>query len=230
MPGNTPDDNGSGRDVDTSKNAHTPATAAELDALLDALQLKDERRTGWQLRGVDDPESVAAHSWGIAYLCLALGDKFRADLPDLDTDRALRLAVVHDVAEAETGDVAMREDSTVSTPSPVEKEAAERDAMADLAGPLPDHVREAWEEYEARESPEAILVKELDLVELCLQALFYERRDRYDPGEGDPDAFQEYDDLDEFFATAEARIRTPTGKALVSRIRERYEAATETGE
>ncbi|WP_418284193.1 HD domain-containing protein [Halorubrum sp. DTA46] len=203
--------------------------ASAIDALLDAYALKDERRTGWQLRGVDDPESVAAHTWGVAYLVLTLGDRFRAELPGLDLDRALRLAVVHDVAEAETGDVATRADSTADTPDPTAKETAERDAMADLAGPLPDRVRDAWEAYEARESPEAVLVKECDLLDVCLQAVVYERDGRYDPADGDPDAFREYDDLDEFFATAEPRLRTDTGRALFARLRDRYRAVRDGG-
>jgi putative hydrolase of HD superfamily len=200
-------------------------TEPALDALLDAYALKNERRTGWQLRGVDAPESVAAHAWGVAYLVLTLGDRFREDLPDVDLDRALRLAVVHDVAEAETGDVATRADSTADPADPAAKEAAEREAMADLAGPLPDRVRDAWEAYEARDSPEAVLVKECDLLDVCLQAVIYERDARYDPAAGDPDAFREYDDLDEFFATTEPRLRTETGRALFARLRDRYRAA-----
>jgi len=196
-----------------------------IDALVDAYALKDERRTGWQLRGVDAPESVAAHAWGVAYLVLALGDRFREDLPELDLDRALRLAVVHDVAEAETGDAATRADSTADPPDPAAKEAAEREAMRDLAGPLPDRVRDAWEAYEERDSPEAILAKECDLLDVCLQAVIYERGDRYDPAAGDPDAFREYDDLDEFFATTEPRLRTETGRALFERLYDRYRAA-----
>ncbi|MFC7188035.1 HD domain-containing protein [Halorubrum yunnanense] len=202
-----------------------PEAEPALDALLDAYALKDERRTGWQLRGVDEPESVAAHAWGVAYLVLTLGDRFRGDLPDVDLDRALRLAVVHDVAEAETGDVATRADSTAETVDPDAKEAAEREAMRDLAGPLPDRVRDAWEAYEARDSPAAALVKECDLLDVCLQAVVYERDDRYDPDRGDPDAFREYDDLDEFFATTEPRLRTETGRALFARLRERYRDA-----
>ncbi|OYR38605.1 MULTISPECIES: HD family hydrolase [unclassified Halorubrum] len=208
-----------------------PESDAEpaIDALLDAYALKDERRTGWQLRGVGDPESVAAHAWGVAYLVLALGDRFREDLPGLDLDRALRLAVVHDVAEAETGDVATRADSTADSADPAAKEAAEREAMADLAGPLPDRVRDAWESYEARDSPEAILAKECDLLDVCLQAVIYERGDRYDPADGEPDAFREYDDLDEFFATTEPRLRTDTGRALFARLRNRYRTARDEG-
>jgi len=211
-------------DADDNVDPADDADAA-LDALLDAYALKDERRTGWQLRGVESPESVAAHSWGVAYLVLALGDRFRGDLPGVDRDRALRLAVVHDVAEAETGDVATRADSTASAVDREAKVAAERAAMRDLAGPLPDDVRDAWEAYEARESPEAVLVKECDLLDTCLQAVRYERGDGYDPERGDPDAFREYDDLDEFFATTEPRLRTGAGRALFAAIRERYRAA-----
>ncbi|MFD1571392.1 HD domain-containing protein [Halorubrum laminariae] len=199
-----------------------------LDAVLDAYALKDERRTGWQLRGVDDPESVAAHTWGVAYLVLALGDRFREDLPGVDLDRALRLAVVHDVAEAETGDIATRADSTAEPPDPAAKETAEREVMADLAAPLPDRVRDAWETYEDRQSPEAVLVKECDLLDVCLQAVIYERGDRYDPAAGDPGAFREYDDLDEFFATTEPRLRTETGRDLFERLRERYRSVRDT--
>ncbi|TKX63455.1 HD domain-containing protein [Halorubrum sp. ASP1] len=195
------------------------------DAVLAAYDLKDERRTGWQLRGVDAPKSVAAHSWGVAYLVVTLGDRFREDLPGVDLDRALRLAVVHDVAEAETGDVATRADSTADAVDRGAKAAAEREAMSDLAGPLPERVADAWEAYEARESPEAVLVKECDLLDVCLQALLYERDDRYDPERGEPDAFREYDGLDEFFATAEPRLRTEAGRELFAAVRERYRAA-----
>ncbi|QUO47540.1 HD domain-containing protein [Halorubrum ruber] len=206
------------RDADADRDA-------ALDAVLAAYDLKDERRTGWQLRGVDDPESVAAHSWGVAYLVLALGERFREELPGVDFDRALRLAVVHDVAEAETGDVAARADSTAEGVDREAKVAAEREAMADLAGPLPERVRDAWEAYEARDSPEAVLIKECDLLDTCLQALMYEQDDRYDPERGEPDAFREYDDLDEFFATTEPRLRTEAGRELFAEVRERYRAA-----
>ncbi|WP_096393798.1 HD family hydrolase [Halorubrum trapanicum] len=221
MAGESDDDAGNDdRDADAD-DGHDDA----LDAVLAAYDLKDERRTGWQLRGVDSPESVAAHSWGVAYLVLALGDRFRGDLPNVDLDRTLRLAVVHDAAEAETGDVATRADSTADAVDREAKEATEREAMADLAGPLPERVRDAWEAYEARESPEAVLVKECDLLDTCLQAVIYERGDRYDPARGEPDAFREYDDLDEFFATTEPRLRTEAGRELFATVREQYRAA-----
>ena len=42
------------------------------EQLLHMLQLKDVERTGWVRAGVNKPESVAAHSWGMATLALKL--------------------------------------------------------------------------------------------------------------------------------------------------------------
>ena len=216
-----PSDAGDAADQTDAADPTGPVDSA-VDAVCAAYELKDERRTGWQLRGVDDPESVAAHSWGVAYLVVAFGDRFRDELPGVDLDRALRLAVVHDVAEALTGDVATRADDTADPVDREAKAAAEREAMATLADPLPARIADAFATYEARETPEAVLVKECDLLDTCVQAVVYEREDRYDPATGDPTAFTEYDALDEFFATTEQRLQTDAGRVLFDRLRARY--------
>ena len=216
-----PSDAGDAADQTDAADPTGPVDSA-VDAVCAAYELKDERRTGWQLRGVDDPESVAAHSWGVAYLVVAFGDRFRDELPGVDLDRALRLAVVHDVAEALTGDVATRADETADPVDREAKAAAEREAMATLADPLPARIADAFATYEARETPEAVLVKECDLLDTCVQAVVYEREDRYDPATGDPTAFTEYDALDEFFATTEQRLQTDAGQVLFDRLRARY--------
>ncbi len=191
----------------------------DLDALVAALALKDESRTGWDLRGVRDPESVAAHSWGVAYLVLLYADE-----AGVDRDRALRMAVLHDLGEAVVGDVATRVDPDRQSMTADEKERREREAIADLLGPFDADLRDLWEEYEARDSPEAQFVKDADLVDVCLQALYYEREGRYDP-DADTEHFEEFDALDEFFATAEPRLSTEVGRRLFDEIRARYETA-----
>ena len=192
----------------------------ELEAPLRWLALKDETRTGWQLRGVEEPESVAAHTWGVALLTLHYGPR-----AGIDVDRAIRMALVHDLAEAETGDVATRADPNADSIDPAEKERRERAAMETVLESVDDggELRARWEEYEARETPEARFVKDMDLIDMCLQAVRYERAGRYEPGECD--AFEAYDRLDEFFATAEPRIRTDVGRELFTETRERYESA-----
>ncbi|PCR91609.1 HD domain-containing protein [Natrinema ejinorense] len=196
--------------------------AEEFDALLEAVELKDERRTGWVLRGIESPESVAAHTWGMATLCLLYADRAG---DDVDRERAISMALVHDLGEARTGDVATRAEDGTQRVSGEEKTARERDAITDLLEPFDDpdgDFLSLWEEYEARETPTARFVKDMDLIDNCLQALAYEREDRYDETERN-DVFSEYENLDEFFATAGPRIRTAVGESLFEEIKARYE-------
>ncbi|AGB33018.1 metal-dependent phosphohydrolase HD sub domain protein [Natrinema pellirubrum DSM 15624] len=193
--------------------------ADELDALLEALELKDERRTGWDLRGIDSPESVAAHTWGVATLCLYYAD--RAD--GVDRDRAVSMALLHDLGEARIGDIATRAEDDNQRVDGDEKVARERDAITDLLEPFDgDEFRSLWAAYEARETQTARFVKDMDLIDNCLQALKYERGERYDETERN-EAFDEYENLDEFFATAAPRLRTPVGERLFEAIKTRYE-------
>ncbi|WP_222919964.1 HD family hydrolase [Natrinema sp. SYSU A 869] len=198
--------------------------ADEFDALLEAVELKDEPRTGWVLRGIESPESVAAHTWGMATLCLLYAD--RAD-EDVDRERAVSMALVHDLAEARTGDIATRADDGDQRVSSEEKAARERAAITDLLEPFDDSESDAdalslWAEYEAHETPTAQFVKDMDLIDNCLQALKYERESRYDDSD-ENDAFDRYENLDEFFATAAPRLRTAIGETLFEEIKTRYE-------
>ena len=59
-------------------------------------------RTGWALRGVPAPESIAGHALAVAHLVLTLAPEVE---PPLRLDRALAMALVHDAPEAWTGDL-----------------------------------------------------------------------------------------------------------------------------
>ncbi|AKU09356.1 HD domain-containing protein [Haloferax gibbonsii] len=190
----------------------------ELDSLLEWFDLKDELRTGWVLRNIDSPESVAAHTWGTASLCLLY-----AEQEDVDRQKAVTMALIHDLGEARTGDIATRAEDGRQTISTSEKEAAERGAVTDLVGPFADtELLSLWEEYEARDTPTAQFVKDMDLIDNCLQALKYECQGRYDEAETN-DHFAEFENLDEFFATAAPRIQTEFGQDLFEQIKSQYE-------
>jgi putative hydrolase of HD superfamily len=134
------------------------------------------------------------------------------------------MAIVHDLAEAETGDFVTRDVDGKQQVENEEKEVLEQEAIASITGELDTDIQELWQEYEERETGEAKFVKDMDLIDMCLQALKYERQERYDPEEDNED-FQEYDNLDEFFATTEPRLNMETGKQLFEDVRERYEEA-----
>lgn len=72
----------------------------------------------------------------------------------------------------------------------------------------------------------------MDLVDVCAQALVYEREGRYPKDSTDaehetPNAGT-YDALDEFFATARPRLCTETGRELFVALERRYERAKRT--
>lgn len=151
--------------------------------------LKRVRRQGWVDRGVDDPESVADHSWGVALLAWTLA----SGREDLNRDRVMLLALVHDLPEALAGDTTPFDvhrdehgeidcDRFRSAPSydaglRADKQARERAALEDMLSELPadlaEEIRAAWEEYERGESAEARFVKQVDKVETVLQAELY---------------------------------------------------------
>lgn len=185
--------------------------------LLRAFDLKDETRTGWVLREIADPESVADHSWGTALLCMVFGRD-----AGVDVGRAIRIAVVHDLAEAVTGDIARRVDAGAQTTSEAEKARLEREAMDSLVADWDgQEIEELWAEYEERSSPEAVFVRDMNLIDMCVQALKYESTARYVANDPHPE-FPNFSRLDEFFATSAPRVGTEIGRQLFRRVRARY--------
>ena len=127
-----------------------------------AERLKDTLRTGHTASG--RVESTAEHSWRLCLMALVLGE----ELGGLDAGRLLRICLVHDLAEALTGDL--------PAPAPRqagEKAARERAALATLTATLAARAREAilalWEEYEAGATREGRAAKGLDKLETILQ-------------------------------------------------------------
>jgi putative hydrolase of HD superfamily len=127
--------------------------------------LKRIRRAGWWHAGVRDPESVAEHSMRTAHLAALIAVEEGA-IPE----RAAFLALWHDTQETRTGDLPHTANPYLSKPDP-------REITSDQTEKLParsrELVRDAVEEYEARQSPEAQCAKDADKLEMLLQAIEY---------------------------------------------------------
>jgi putative hydrolase of HD superfamily len=155
--------------------------------------LKRTPRTGWLDRGLppEETESVADHTFRTALLAWLLA---AAD-PSFDRARVLELALVHDLAEAITGDVTPYDREALPAenatafldqrhlPSPeraAAKQAAEAAAIASLIVELPDGltalIRDRWREATQKATPEAQLVKAADRLETYLQSREYAAR------------------------------------------------------
>lgn len=148
-----------------------------LSTLLEIQRLKRLERTGWTLRGQPPgTESVAAHSFGVAVAAMLLADEISARGVRIDTSRLLRLAVIHDWAEARLGDMPRTGGEYFGAEA---KTAAERAAFDDIVRGLGTQIEKSYsqlhEDYEQRTSLEARLVKAADVIDLLVQALAFER-------------------------------------------------------
>src|ERR1044072_9371233 len=77
-----------------------------LSTLIELQRLKRLDRTGWVLRGfANGTESVAAHSFGVSVTAMLLADELLARGVSIDAEKILRLALLHDWAEARVGDM-----------------------------------------------------------------------------------------------------------------------------
>ncbi len=148
-----------------------------VDLFLETATLKRIPRTGWAMRGVAHVESVAEHSFGVAFVALALADTLLATgaVPEggLDLEKVLIMALLHDLAEVRLTDLP----ATAVQLIPREvKSQAEARAVERLLAPLPggERFRALWQAFEDRSSPEGRLVRDADKVEMMVQCLRYE--------------------------------------------------------
>lgn len=108
--------------------------------------------------GLERYENSAEHSWQIALLAAALVHHAETAL---DLDRVIRMLLVHDIGEIDTGDTMVYTEGGWE-----ERKAAEAAAARRIFGLLPDPAGAAllalWHEFEAADSPEARFANAVD--------------------------------------------------------------------
>ena len=144
-----------------------------IDFILSVENLKKERRKGWTLRKVKTPESVADHSFMVAFITLLLAENSKQKL---NKQKVLELAVIHDIAESVCGDITPRDKNAKY------KKQIEENAMQELTQNLSPKIKKKilalWNEYEEGKTKEAKFVKEIDRLEVFFQAYKYEKQNK----------------------------------------------------
>lgn len=140
-----------------------------LPALLALQPLETLRRTGWVLRGIADPETIAGHVLGTCHAILALGP--RVD-PPIDVERCLALALVHDAPEALLGDLPK---SAADLLPPGAKREAEEGAARLVLGGLAPLALELFAEYRSQATREARFARLCDRLQMGVRMVGYRR-------------------------------------------------------
>jgi putative hydrolases of HD superfamily len=185
-----------------------PNPVAFLDPTVDPLitlyfevnHLKQLFRQGWLERGVSEAkcESVAEHCFGMAILAMFICDAY---FPTLDKAKVVMMCLVHEFGEIGVGDVTPAHNIPVDLRHQQEFESIQK-LLAPIAGS--EKYLALWEEFEKAETPEAVLVKQLDRLEMGLQAKIY--------------GLQTGKNLQEFIESARAKMIAPELQALLNNV------------
>ena len=224
----------------TARDSTAELARSTIDFLTVARGLKTTPRTGW-IRQKAGPriESVADHSWRMSLMAMVAASSANAnakastgsdDDPDglapttrYDTDRCIKIALVHDLAEATVGDITPHCGVSDATKHDLELEAitgmtsklvpgggdTTTTSSPSATSGVSAEILALWKEYEAGETPEAKLVKDMDKLEMILQALEYETDGKNE------------ESLDGFFDSTRDKWRTPIGRAWGEEINRR---------
>lgn len=103
-------------------------------------------------------ENDAEHAWHLALMVILLSEY--ANEP-IDVLKTVTMVLIHDIVEIDAGDTYAYDTAAQATAHEREQKAADR-----LFGMLPDDqgqkLRALWEEFEARETPEAKFARSMD--------------------------------------------------------------------
>jgi putative hydrolase of HD superfamily len=129
-----------------------------------AERLKNELRHSWLSSGRQ--ESVAEHTWQMALMALLVAKHLEHPV---NLERCLKMILVHDLVEAEAGDIPFFEQSERQL-NKSSREAAAINRIRDML-PVAEglEIYELWHEFEDQNSVEARFVKALDTLEVQIQ-------------------------------------------------------------
>ena len=171
-----------------------------LDFFKDASNLKNIPRQGWiDKLSITHPESVADHSYSMSIMAMII-----SDLENYDSEKILKMVLLHDLAESKIGDF------TPGQISKDEKEKIENQAFREIIEKLPNSIKleyaEIWKEYQNQISVESQFVHQIDRLEMALQAKIYEK------------SGSSKENIATFLQTAKSDITHPKLKELFTKI------------
>lgn len=109
-------------------------------------------------------ENSAEHSWHLAVMAVLLEEHA---VGDVSVHRVVKMLLIHDVVEIDAGDTFLYDEKARETKDEAERQAAER-----LFGLLPEdqgrEMRALWDEFEARQTPDARYAYALDRLQPLL--------------------------------------------------------------
>eukprot|EP00474_Spongospora_subterranea_P009337 CRZ09795.1 hypothetical protein [Spongospora subterranea] len=172
-----------------------------LDFMLICGRLKTTKRAGWVRKRVHLPESISDHMYRMGMLSMVLGSDHGSKI---NSDKCVKMSIVHDLAEAIVGDITPFDG--VSNEDKYNMELAAMEKITEPLGQCGAQMLELWKEYSEGKTTEAVLVKDIDKLEMVIQAFEYERDQQMN--------------LNDFFLSTKGKFVLPSTNAIAERIYE----------
>ena len=144
--------------------------ARQIEFLVEIDKLKQVYRQTW-LMDRSRRENDAEHSWHLAVLAVLLAE-YAAE-PGLDLLKVLKIVLIHDLVEIDAGDTYAYDADRQQDQAQRERTAADH-IFAILPPDQAAEFRAYWDEFEARETPEARFAAALDRLQPLLHNYYTE--------------------------------------------------------
>ncbi|OIP97592.1 hypothetical protein AUK40_02820 [Candidatus Wirthbacteria bacterium CG2_30_54_11] len=173
--------------------------------------LKLVPRTGYQNHSIPQVESVAEHSFAVAWYAWLLAEEEHADVP-----RVIKMALMHDAGESRIGDLTLG--AVEEYIGREVKRTAEFKAVMDMASELSEeleqHLIALFSEFSEGATLESRIVGDADALQMLGQVLRYEQVYRVD--------------LSDFWMHTGAREWLPAARAWYEELVASHEALDHT--
>jgi 5'-deoxynucleotidase YfbR-like HD superfamily hydrolase/nucleoside phosphorylase len=193
------------RYLDMLKNHLEAGEFSTAHVFNELVSVKSRARRGWEARGLEHVESVAAHMYGAYLLALCM----LPDTGDLDYKKhsVMEMLLVHDLAEAYTGDRLPEEKN--------EQTRGEDDRVSGYISMMSTYTEsvdlfmtyDLWREFEEGTSINARIARDIDKLENWFQLHLYDR------------GGMKVADRNAFAADLVGKIGTEQGKAILNKFR-----------
>ncbi len=174
--------------------------------MVEADKLKAVDRAGWVIYRIKNPEHVGDHSYSTALLSYMMARKL-----GLDAGKCAIMALIHDINEVITSDIATRVDERQQVVSNKVKAMLEEKNTLKILKKLDkstnSELKAIWNEFKAGKSKEAQLVYEIDKLDYVIQLILYHKQIKSDA------------DLESFFETARRRLTIPELLYIYDKVR-----------
>ncbi len=131
-------------------------------------------RTGFLMRGVDNPESIGEHIFSTTVLAILILEEMAREGYEVDSAKVLKMAALHETGEILVGDIPH---PAISYMGEEVKTRMEREAGKRVLEGFPA-LQELIEEFEGNETLEARIVYSLDKLQMLIKILLYESENK----------------------------------------------------